>query len=208
MTKIYLPDNIEDFCVACVPVGSRVTCNPPPMNTDQDVLCLLADVDALVDFEERLIKFEWEEESEKYGTLSSNFYSWRKDVPMSSDPIPELVEYNLILTYKEEWFDKFLRATVACKKANAMTKKERVAIFDEIMGPKNVKKQTLWQQLINDIQPMHHYNIQAQNAQTMWAAQQNMNAQGLGNLQAYPYNGQANIVWADEVVSVPGAFQW
>ncbi len=36
-----LLEYLKKTCVLIEPVGSRVTCNPPPMDTDEDWLCLM-----------------------------------------------------------------------------------------------------------------------------------------------------------------------
>lgn len=203
MGKIYLPDDIEDMCVACVPVGSRVTCNPPPKDTDQDILCLLEDEDALIAFEGWLEKRQWEFEGEKYGTLNSEFTSWRKDVIVQpgdgNGNGGQVDEYNLILTHREVWFDKFLKATVECKKANALTKKERIAIFDEVMGTKK-KKSGGWQQFFNGIKPLKAGEFVAAGQVNMY--QPGQLAQLMGQQAAFhaqqalaqaQYNQQGNV---------------
>lgn len=191
MSKIYLPDDIEDFCRACVPVGSRVTCDPAPTDTDQDVLCLLEDDEAFMSFENWLEKRGWTLEGEKYGTLSSEFSSWRKTI---CEPVE--TEYNLILTDKEEWFDKFLKATLECKKANAMTKKERVAIFDSIMG---TKKKTMWQAMAQSMMNTKHADMQAINSLG--------NGHQVYNLGGFGLPAQVSI-YDDAVAGQQGVFQW
>lgn len=126
-TSIEIPDNIEDFCIACVPVGSRVTCNPPPTDTDQDILCLV-EPELAQALREWLDQKGWELEGE-YGNLS-DFDSYRGDV--------DGTEYNLILTESPDWFDKFMDATFECKKLNVMEKANRIAVFEKHMGKKKV----------------------------------------------------------------------
>lgn len=127
-TSIKLPDCIEDFCIACVPVGSRVTCSPPPTDTDQDVLCLVEE-DLASDLYEWLEQHDWELEGD-YGTLT-DFDSYRKTY--------EDTEYNLILTTDTNWFDCFMDATLECKAKNVMTKSGRIDVFSKHM-PKKEKK--------------------------------------------------------------------
>lgn len=123
-TSIEIPDNIEDFCIACVPVGSRVTCNPPPTDTDQDILCLV-EPELAGALREWLDQKGWELEGE-YGNLS-DFDSYRGDV--------DGTEYNLILTESTDWFDRFMDATFECKKLNVMDKPGRIAVFNTHMKP-------------------------------------------------------------------------
>jgi hypothetical protein len=120
-----LIDELETHCLAAVPVGSRVTVNPPPMDTDCDILCRCDDYDAFDNFYNYLLDKGWKEEGE-YGEME--FWSYRKKI--------EETPYNLIVTFNEEFFDKFLEATVKCKKLNLQTKGERVELFDKVMGRK------------------------------------------------------------------------
>lgn len=122
------PDNIDEWALAVVPVGSRVTCNPPPVGTDQDLLVLVEDFTALESFECRLSDLDWESESEAYKENAAEFNSWRKTV--------DGTEFNVILTENEKWFDTFLDATFSCKEKNLLTKAERIAEFEKFFGPK------------------------------------------------------------------------
>lgn len=123
MTK-YI-DQIEDFCVSITPVGSRETCNPAPMDTDMDLLCMV-DGDDYEIFLQWLERHGWEWESE-YGRMHGDFDSYRKDI------------YNLIITTDEDFHTKFLEATAICKEKNLLEKSERVAVFDEVFGRKKVQ---------------------------------------------------------------------
>lgn len=131
INKGHWPDSIEDFCLAAVAVGSRVTCNPPPTDTDQDVLCLVEKAELDI-FEDYLSDKGWEFEGEDYaGTKKGDFMSWRGE--------HDGTEYNLIITTEEKWFDSFMDATFSCKEKNLMTKAERVAEFDKFMPKVHVK---------------------------------------------------------------------
>lgn len=123
-----LPCEITELCVACIAVGSRAVCNPPPTDTDQDVLCLVDDSD-MDDLCLWLIDHDWSYEGVNY--LTSNFESYRKEVNGT--------EINLIITGDEEWFDKFIDASILCQKENALNKKRRIEIFDSVMGKKSSK---------------------------------------------------------------------
>lgn len=119
------PDSIEDLCIACVPVGSRVTCDPAPTDTDQDILCLV-DPDEEEGFFSWIEKHNWEfEGDEKYDM--DNFTSYRK------------AHFNLIITTKPQWFDAFLDATRECKEKNLLKKSERIEVFEKYI-PQNKKK--------------------------------------------------------------------
>lgn len=117
---------LDDWTDKWVLVGSRVTCVPPPVGTDQDVLVLIPSLKEYVDFTDYLDLGGWEAESEKYD-LDGNFESFRKELDCD--------EFNLITTSSNTFFERFLKATWECKKANAQTKQERIAIFEPIMKP-------------------------------------------------------------------------
>ncbi|UFW90992.1 hypothetical protein BjapCC829_21615 [Bradyrhizobium barranii] len=107
--------------------GSRVTCNPPPRNTDADYLVeIIADerrrldavskvIDALSDF-----GFEWEGNGH-YQDGASTFMSWRRG------------EVNLIVTSTAEFAEKHRLATRLCTKLNLMNKVDRIALFQAIL---------------------------------------------------------------------------
>ena len=114
-------DFLEDYCAAAVLVGSRITCDPPPTDTDQDILVYVPDISQWMELWDVLEDLGWEWEGANYCALP--FDSWRKG------------EYNLILTRYEEWFNNFMTATAQCKKDNILDKAARVAVFDSILKP-------------------------------------------------------------------------
>ena len=106
------------------PCGSRVTCDPPPVNTDQDYLVLVppgeddvtSAVGILGDY-----KFLWES-SEHYQTEAADgFMSWRKDY------------VNMIVTSNPEFAWKHRAATALCKRLNLQTKADRIALFQAVL---------------------------------------------------------------------------
>src|SRR6478752_3255819 len=99
---------LKDYCEWYVLVGSRVTCNPPPTDTDQDVLVYTPDV---VPLYQHLKGSGWEVDK---GYDMPQFDSWRKD------------DYNIISTNIQSWAIKFLKATKECKKNNVLDKAERI----------------------------------------------------------------------------------
>ncbi len=124
-----LPKYVEEFCVAVVPVGSRVVCKPPPMDTDIDFLCLLEEYDDLSVLADKLDLDGWDVGGS--GDSMSGFESWKKEINGEI--------YNLILTADEPFFNDFMKATMLCQLENALDKKRRIAIFDEVFGKKKKK---------------------------------------------------------------------
>ena len=101
------------------PVGSRVTCDPAPTDTDEDWLVLVREVPV-----EKLQEagFSQEGTPEFYtGNDAGGFRSWRKG------------EINLITTQSDEFFRLFLTATYLAKRFNLLRKQDRIALFQAIL---------------------------------------------------------------------------
>lgn len=108
-------------------VGSRVTCSPPPADTDQDVLVLVNEERAnLFVFEMENIGFVVEL-GEGYAADALNseesdrFQSYRLD------------DVNLIVTVDETFYKRFAFATAQAKRANLLNKAERIALFQAVL---------------------------------------------------------------------------
>ena len=119
------------------PCGSRVTCNPPPMDTDEDYLLLIdpsglgsnqnsSDV-RLWNLEHYLRDNGWE----VGGSLPTDcitdlnpdeqFHSWTKS------------ELNLIITLSPTFYGRFMAATSVSKRLNLMNKPDRIALFQAVL---------------------------------------------------------------------------
>ncbi len=105
-----------------VPVGSRVTCVPPPTDTDQDYLvwtnshtktCLALAAD------------EWDSlgsgPSDDELSCGIGWCSFRKG------------EDNIILTWDRGFYDSFLCASAAAAALNLLSKADRISLFQVIM---------------------------------------------------------------------------
>lgn len=119
-------DEVSRIAIAMQPVGSRVTCNPPPSDTDIDYLVLIDNVGA-----SRLFP----------GLFAANF-----DMDGSSvcDPADHLDnegtfqsfskgELNLIITEDPIFYRKFLAATAVAKRLNLLLKEDRIALFQAVL---------------------------------------------------------------------------
>lgn len=116
-------------------VGSRVTCSPPPMDTDEDFLVPVAQED-LQDLAACLDErgFELggsevvpaEDDNCVVGQDDFGFQSWKKG------------SINFILTCSEEFFDKFMEATRIAKEKNLLLKEERIALFQKVLYGVNI----------------------------------------------------------------------
>lgn len=100
-------------------VGSRVTCNPAPDNTDEDFLALVPfDVTALMAAD----GFTQDGSPEFYtGNDNGGFRSFRKG------------EMNIITTDSIEFFELFLTATELAKRFNLLAKADRIALFQAVL---------------------------------------------------------------------------
>jgi hypothetical protein len=109
-----------------VPVGSRVTCSPPPKDADEDFLLL---VESMSDAVEKLkgIGFIQEDETEpEYDELVLvSFFSFTS---------LRLGNVNYIITQSYFFFERFLTATRMCQRLNLRQKGARVLVFNGVFG--------------------------------------------------------------------------
>jgi hypothetical protein len=121
MTKLS-ESALEEFVEKVEPTGSRVICNPPPMDTDEDFLVKLKPNVSLKFFEQQM-QFEGFEGSsgDMYDLDETIFVSLRKE------------EANLIVTTDQEFFDKMVVATAVAKRLNVMKKSDRIMLFNAIV---------------------------------------------------------------------------
>jgi hypothetical protein len=106
--------------------GSRVTCVPPPTDTDRDVLVLCGGDGALSWLHSYLTEegFKWEGDREHYqnvATQDDTFLSFRRG------------ELNLIVTRSPIFATRHRAATQLCKQINVLDKDERIKIFQQVL---------------------------------------------------------------------------
>jgi hypothetical protein len=99
-------------------VGSTVTCDPPPSNTDIDYLILVKRRDASA---VASLGFDLDQGGEHYEPSEGNFNSWRSG------------NVNLIVTDSEWFYNGFILATNVAKALNLMCKRDRVTLFQAIL---------------------------------------------------------------------------
>ena len=105
-------------------VGSRVTCIPPPTDTDDDRLLL---VNNYGDAEAALIADEWHlggsaiPADENYTAPEEFFASFTKS------------DINLIVTPSEEFARRFVAATSVAQRLNLINKDDRIALFQAVL---------------------------------------------------------------------------
>lgn len=113
------PTSIE----AC---GSRVTCSPPPMNTDRDWLVLVAGDDWAA-FCQALESSGWEVGGSQIPNEANTL------APADRFNSFTLGEENIIATCSAEFFRKFMAATSVAKRLNLLDKEDRIALFQAVL---------------------------------------------------------------------------
>lgn len=106
------------------PCGSRVTCSPPPTDTDEDFLVLVDGGDSLSKLVNLLhaAGFAWEGASEHYQDVAgTNFMSWRQGTT------------NYIVTSSLSFARRHKAATSLCKRLNLHDKSDRIALFRAVL---------------------------------------------------------------------------
>ena len=105
-----------------VAVGSRVTCDPAPLDTDEDWLILCPDPDASKDHLVNNSGFVIEGNPQFYtGNDNGQFQSYR------------LGDINAIVTPSDEFYELFLTATELAKRFNLLEKDDRIALFQAVL---------------------------------------------------------------------------
>ena len=107
-------------------VGSRITCNPPPMNTDQDWL-VLVDLEKFDKIATDLLADGWEvggsmiPTDDNYLPVQQRFNSFTRGVD------------NLIVTGSKDFHRRFLAASSVAKRLNLLEKADRIALFQAVL---------------------------------------------------------------------------
>jgi hypothetical protein len=101
-------------------VGSRVTCDPAPTDTDYDILALVENIDQAIG----VLGDTWETQGYMIDPslrTENRFLSTKKD------------GINLIITQSEIFYERFILATGVAKLFNLLDKKDRVKLFQFIL---------------------------------------------------------------------------
>jgi hypothetical protein len=114
-------DEVLSSCIEWHDVGSRVSCNPPPTDTDRDILCLVIDADA---FAAAATGFHWG--GSVVGPLSEAI---ERNVFVSL----RSRDVNLIVTSDARFAARFLVATRLATQLNLLNKNDRVALFQAVL---------------------------------------------------------------------------
>lgn len=107
-------------------VGSRVTCRPPPTDTDRDWL-VLVDQASYDQFAAFLLSDGWE----VGGSLIPNDANYLPDSQRFNSFTKG--EDNLIVTASDEFHTRFLAASAIAKRFNLLNKVDRIALFQAVL---------------------------------------------------------------------------
>lgn len=105
-------------------VGSTITCNPPPENTDKDYLALIPS-EEIENIRNYLNSRNWEVGG------STNGYEHIEDLLYFESYIKR--DRNIIITTQDVYFNKFHIATHLAKDLNVLKKGERIILFGSIL---------------------------------------------------------------------------
>jgi hypothetical protein len=118
-------DQLKALGCVIEPCGSRVTCNPPPRDTDEDWLVAMPDKRDAVSKVVNLLGgagFRWEGNGEHYQDVAaSTFMSWRNG------------SVNLIVSSSADFIRRHHAATSLCKRLNLLSKPDRIALFQAVL---------------------------------------------------------------------------
>ena len=117
---------LKAMCSIWEPVGSRVTCNPPPTDTDIDTLALLSDPSKMVD---------------AIQCVTPDAVGFEFGGSIVEDPTRQTLRFvslkrgneNIILTACPEFAKRFLAASHVAKRLNLLHKADRVALFQAVL---------------------------------------------------------------------------
>lgn len=114
---------LDRFGAKHKPTGSRVICNPPPADTDEDHVVFIENwlmceaLEALENY-----GYHVPDPEERYNnTEMPNFVSVRKD------------DVNLIVTGKKHFYNRFVAATSLARRFNLLNKEDRIALFQAVL---------------------------------------------------------------------------
>lgn len=108
------------------PCGSRVTCNPPPTDTDRDFILLIA--------ESKWNEFIAEVESDGWVLGGSNLPDDVNTLPPEKRFLSFVLgQDNLIVTRSPIFYARFIAATHVAKQLNLMHKQDRIMLFQAVL---------------------------------------------------------------------------
>lgn len=116
---------LESLGCVIEPCGSRVTCSPPPIDTDEDYLVHIVGgrEQAISDTVSTLSEhgFKWEGNVHYQDASRDDFMSWRNE------------DVNLIVTANHDFAERHRAATHVCTRLNLLHKSDRIALFQAVL---------------------------------------------------------------------------
>lgn len=106
-------------------VGSRETCNPPPKDTDQDVLVLTKP--GVCPVITRLFEHDFEIDGSRVEDASDHLRSEGTFQSFSKGDL------NFIITCDPTFYARFMAATSIAKRLNLLDKADRIALFQAVL---------------------------------------------------------------------------
>lgn len=104
--------------------GSKVTCDPPPFDTDTDYRVSVPRGETFVREVVSVLGdrgFQWEGSEHYQNAAADGFMSWRKG------------DVNFIVSSNHEWLTKHAIATALSKRLNLLEKADRIALFQAVL---------------------------------------------------------------------------
>jgi len=121
-------DFLEGKCIQYELVGSRITCDPAPTGTDQDVLVLTTPHLWRQELEPMLLGAGYTLDGSDCGNQAE--YMEEEELSFQSYKLDDL---NLIITFHDGFYQRFMAATKVAKKLNLLDKDDRVMLFQAVL---------------------------------------------------------------------------
>lgn len=125
-----LPRAVVELCRRIEPVGSRVTCNPAPTDTDADYLA----------FVQPALWGQLRAALDANGFESHPAYETPESPPSASFRSFRNGDVNVITTCEEWFFNRFMAATSLAKRFNLLRKDDRIALFQAVLYGREVEQ--------------------------------------------------------------------
>lgn len=144
--SVTVPEIYKGWYLECLHTGSRVICNPPPVNTDDDYMFLVHEghrgaLEARLKSEGFIVTGidEYPNQRDPDDDNFGGFISFRKD------------DKNILLTESPEYFEKWSNATRLAQKLNLLKKEDRVALFEAVTRDVWPKERGMYRNTLNGI---------------------------------------------------------
>ena len=124
-----MPSSFQDMIsfnhISAWPTGSRYICDPPPMDTDEDTVILVGDLNRT---RVHLTCCGWDiPNNDKYAEMENKdgWFSAKKEI--------DGVLKNYIIIQDQDKYRKWVIATETAKKLNLLKKEDRIFLFSVIV---------------------------------------------------------------------------